>query len=174
MVVKWEGEEPPDKGAWIDVLREALGETAGSCWVRFYREPGGWRFDLEYRQASRSNRPSFTRADESTALRVYTLLVEVARPRSGLEAVRAEPRRRRSSGRRYQSSPRPPPKLPEAAPDAPGWGSADAWMGQPTPLDGATPTPLDGATPAPLDEATPPQLKAVSHRSSRPSPPPSP
>jgi len=80
MVVKWEGGDPPDKGAWFDVLSEALGEEANSCWVRFYREPEGWRFDLECRQASRFNEPSFKRADESIALHVYKLLVESGKP----------------------------------------------------------------------------------------------
>lgn len=80
MVVKWEGENPPDTGAWFDVLSEALGDEAGSYWVRFYREPGGWRFDLGRHRASGSLEPNFARADESTALRVYTLLVESGKP----------------------------------------------------------------------------------------------
>ena len=80
MVVKFEGGSPPDTGAWFDVLREALGDEAGSSWVRFYREPGGWRFDLERRRASGSDGPNFAPADESIALRVYTLLVESGKP----------------------------------------------------------------------------------------------
>ena len=80
MVVRWEGEDPPDEGAWIDVLRDALDEETGSYWVRFYREPQGWRFDLEYRQASGSGDSIFKQADESVALHVYTRLVESGRP----------------------------------------------------------------------------------------------
>ncbi len=84
MIVKFEGERPPDESAWLEVLCEALGEKAGSSWVRFYREPGGWRFDLECRSESgsygRSSRPSLAPADESVALRVYTLLVESGKP----------------------------------------------------------------------------------------------
>ncbi len=82
MLVRWEGETPPDKTAWTDVLRGALGEAAGSYWVRFYRQPEGWRFDLERRQASASDPfgSSFTPADERITLRVYTLLVESGKP----------------------------------------------------------------------------------------------
>ena len=75
MLVKWEGEAPPDTGEWIKVLREALGEEAGFYWVRFYPERDGWRFDLEHRQAD-----GFKRADESVALHVYALLIESGRP----------------------------------------------------------------------------------------------
>ena len=94
MIVRFEGERPADESAWIDVLYEALGEEARSFWVRFYREPGGWRFDLECRSESGSygpngkvagvgawgSRRSFVPADESVALRVYTLLVESGKP----------------------------------------------------------------------------------------------
>lgn len=80
MVVRWEGEDPPDKGAWIHVLREALVEEDVCYWVRFYREPEGWRFDLEYRQASGADETSLKRADESIALHLYSLLVESGRP----------------------------------------------------------------------------------------------
>ena len=51
MMVRWDGGAPPDKGEWFDLLDEALGEEAGFYWVRFYLEPGGWRFDLERRLA---------------------------------------------------------------------------------------------------------------------------
>ena len=44
----WEGEIPPDEREWYDVLCEALGKEAGIYSVRFYRQPGGWRFDLDY------------------------------------------------------------------------------------------------------------------------------
>ena len=78
MVVAWQGEDPPpDKAAWIDVLREALAEEDGSYWVRFHREPEGWRFDLECRRA---DEPRFQGAGESVALHVYTLLVESGKP----------------------------------------------------------------------------------------------
>ena len=39
MLVRWEDEVPPDKGEWIDVLREALENETGSYSVRFYTEP---------------------------------------------------------------------------------------------------------------------------------------
>ncbi len=79
MLVRWEGETPPDAEGWYDVLREALGEEGVRSWVSFYREPEGWRFDLEHRQASGSDRPTVA-ADESIALHVYTLLVESGKP----------------------------------------------------------------------------------------------
>jgi TonB family protein len=94
MVVGFDGGAPPDANSWFDVLSEALGEAASSSWVRFYREPGGWRFDLECRHESGSyepggkvagirawgSRPSFAAADESLALLVYTRLVESGKP----------------------------------------------------------------------------------------------
>ena len=79
MVVKWDGEAPPDRSAWHEVLSEALGEDAGFHWVRFYKEPEGWRFDLQRRTASGTERV-LERADESVALNVYTLLVENGMP----------------------------------------------------------------------------------------------
>ncbi len=71
---------PPDRSAWYEVLGEALGEDAGFHWVRFYQEPGGWRFDLECRTASGTEERILERADESVALNVYTLLVENGMP----------------------------------------------------------------------------------------------
>jgi hypothetical protein len=79
MVVKWDGEAPPDRSAWHEVLGEALGEDAGFHWVRFYKEPEGWRFDLQRRTASGTERV-LERADESVALNVYTQLVENGMP----------------------------------------------------------------------------------------------
>jgi len=80
MLVRWEGGAPPDKGGWFAALGEALGEEAGFYWVRFYREPGGWRFDLERHRPPLGRGPTFEQADESIALRVYTVLVESGKP----------------------------------------------------------------------------------------------
>jgi protein TonB len=77
MMLRWEGGAPPDGQEWIDVLSEVLGEESGFYWVRFYREPGGWRFDLERRcEPGPDGWSTYRRADESTALRVFTSLVE--------------------------------------------------------------------------------------------------
>jgi len=105
MVVGWEGEAPPDKAEWFDVLDEALGEEAGSYWVRFYRKPEGWRFDLERHRAADWNKPSFKRADESVALHVYTLLVENGKPLDPGWRPFAPGPPRRPSGRQHRSSP---------------------------------------------------------------------
>jgi hypothetical protein len=80
MMVRWDVGAPPDKGEWFDLLAEALGEEAGAYWVRFYREPGGWRFDLERRRQTLERDSSFEPADEAVAQRVYTLLVESGKP----------------------------------------------------------------------------------------------
>jgi protein TonB len=77
MVVAWEGGTPPDKDAWIAVARGALNEDAAAFWLRFYKHPDGWRFDLECRHA---DEPTFDRADESVALQLYRLLAENGKP----------------------------------------------------------------------------------------------
>ena len=80
MMVRWDVGAPPDKGEWFDLLAEALGEEASVYWVRFYREPGGWRFDLEHRRQTLGRDTSFEPADEAVAHRVYALLVEGGKP----------------------------------------------------------------------------------------------
>jgi TonB family protein len=80
MMVRWDVGAPPNKGEWFDILAEALGDEAGVYWVRFYREPGGWRFDLERRRQTLERDSSFEPADEAVAQRVYALLVESGKP----------------------------------------------------------------------------------------------
>jgi TonB family protein len=77
MVSRWEGGAPPDGPEWVDALSEALGQESAFYWVRFYRQPGGWRFDLERRyEPGPDGWSSYKRADESTVLRAFTSLVE--------------------------------------------------------------------------------------------------
>src|SRR5512135_3783510 len=82
MVSRWEGEPPSDKQEWVEVLFDALGEEASFYWVRFYQNPGGWRFDLERHGETPGPNAwsSYRRADESTALRVFASLVERGKP----------------------------------------------------------------------------------------------
>jgi TonB family protein len=146
MVVKWEGENPPDKGAWYAVLSEALGDKAGFYWVRFYREAEGWRFDLERHQESGSREPTYRPADESIALHVYTLLVESGKP--------LDP-----GWRPFAPSPpaaivrTPSPVVASAAP----------------PVAEAAPEPL-GEAPPPADEGYPPAGRRRGRRRRNPSP----
>ncbi len=59
------------------MLSEALGQESGFYWVRFYRQPGGWRFDLERQcEPGPDGWSSYRRADESAVLRAFTSLVE--------------------------------------------------------------------------------------------------
>lgn len=80
MIVKWEGEAPPDKAEWYELLEAALGEEAGLYRVVFHRGSAGWRFDLEHRSDLKWRGgplgPPFTKADEDVMLRVRALLAE--------------------------------------------------------------------------------------------------
>ena len=82
MVLRWERGAPSDAHEWIDALYDALGDEESYYWVRFYREPGGWRFDLERHGESPGPNEwsSYRRADESAALRVFTTLIERGKP----------------------------------------------------------------------------------------------
>lgn len=77
MIVKWEGEAPPNKGEWYDLVESALGEEAGLYRVVFHREPAGWRFHLERRSELKWRGgplgPPFTKADEGVVLKVRAL-----------------------------------------------------------------------------------------------------
>jgi protein TonB len=77
MVVAWEGGDPPDKSSWIAVARAGLNEGETSYWLRFYRHPQGWRFELDRREADEA---AFDRAEEGVALHLYTLLLEKGLP----------------------------------------------------------------------------------------------
>jgi TonB family protein len=77
MVLRWEGGPPPDGQEWVDVLSRALGQESGFYWVRFYRQPGGWRFDLERRsEPGPEGGSGYRRADESVLHRAFTALAE--------------------------------------------------------------------------------------------------
>jgi hypothetical protein len=52
-IVAFEGTPPPDKGEWIEILREVLAGELGSYRVVFRRTPRGFRFEFEWRDDGR-------------------------------------------------------------------------------------------------------------------------
>jgi hypothetical protein len=79
-IVKWEGEPPPDKADWIDILREALAGELGSYRVVFRRGRDGWRFDLEWRPGPASEEAVIANSPESVAFNIFSMLSGSGKP----------------------------------------------------------------------------------------------
>jgi hypothetical protein len=79
-IVAWEGQAPPDKAEWIQILREVLAAELGSYRVVFKKGARGWRFVLDWREDERaSNEPAnddalIANTPESVAYNIYVNL----------------------------------------------------------------------------------------------------
>lgn len=49
-ILHWDGEPPTDREEWIEIMREVFRSASGSYRIRFRPGPGGWRFELEWRE----------------------------------------------------------------------------------------------------------------------------
>jgi hypothetical protein len=80
-IVAWEGEAPPDKGEWIDILREVLAAELGSYRVVFKKGVRGWRYSLEWRkEEGGSDEPLIANTPESVAYNIYVHLAGSGKP----------------------------------------------------------------------------------------------
>jgi hypothetical protein len=80
-IVAWEGIAPPDKAAWIQILREVLAAELGSYRIVFRKSERGWRFSLDWREDEQaSDEALIANTPESVAYNVYVTLVDSGKP----------------------------------------------------------------------------------------------
>jgi hypothetical protein len=80
-IVAWEGQAPPDKAAWIQILREVLAAELGSYRVVFKKSEQGWRFSLDWREDEQaSDEALIANTPESVAYNVYVTLAGSGKP----------------------------------------------------------------------------------------------
>jgi len=81
VMVRWDGEPPPDKMEWIQILGQVFASTYGSYRVRFYPGEAGWKFSLECRKdLGIQEGEILANSAESVRFNLYQALVERGKP----------------------------------------------------------------------------------------------
>lgn len=79
-IVKWEGQPPPDKAEWIEVLRDTLASELGSYRVVFQPGSEGWRFTLEWRPDDQVREDGLiANSPQSVAFNIYQGLLDAGK-----------------------------------------------------------------------------------------------
>jgi hypothetical protein len=80
-IVKWEGASPPDKGEWIDILRDVLASELGSYRIVFRQQQAGWRFALDWRPDDQvGDDVLVANTPDSVAFNIYMGLADRGKP----------------------------------------------------------------------------------------------
>lgn len=80
-IVHWDGQPPPDKEEWIDILKEAFEGSSGSYRILFCPGPNGWRFDFEWRaDLGTVGSDMLANTPESMRFNLYQALVARGKP----------------------------------------------------------------------------------------------
>ena len=80
-MIRFDGTPPADKQEWIEILKDVFASTLGSYRIRFYPGPGGWKFDLEFREdRGMKEGEILANSAESIRFNVYKSLADRGKP----------------------------------------------------------------------------------------------